>query len=217
MMDVVVEGDVTSTTSTSESESEVDAHSHLPLASQDESLRWLLQCPLSFEQMQDPVVLFPSGHSYDRKYICESLLHFPNLDPKSGVYFDQPLSYATNFGLRNLLQEKGALVVPYDDAYFAQAYQKAWREKVVQQSPQHHGAPARHHHHERRNPPRQRRRRQTFLCNLQDVGVALLMGSAICIGVWVAAEADQQFLRQLERQCELFRTWSPAVAWYSSC
>ena len=95
----------------------------------DASLEWLLQCPISLERMKDPVVVFPSGHSYDRKYICQSLLYHPNLDPKSGVYFEAPLRYTTNFVLRNILQEMQSFV-PHDDSHFEDAYKKAWHEKI---------------------------------------------------------------------------------------
>jgi hypothetical protein len=76
----------------------------------------LLTCPISFERMQDPVVL-PSGHTYDRQSITASLLKQPYLDPKSGVRAKKPLTYAPNFVVRELLQDYGAYV-PFDDSRF---------------------------------------------------------------------------------------------------
>lgn len=93
-----------------------------------ETLEWLLQCPISLERMEDPVVVFPSGHSYDRKCICASLLIFPCLDPKSGVYYDKPLCIVTNFAMRSLLIDMDALV-PYNDSHFANEYKRAWEQR----------------------------------------------------------------------------------------
>ena len=89
---------------------------------------YLLRCPLSLEIMEDPVIM--KGHTYDRKYLCKSLLTYPNLDPITNTRSDKRASYDDNITVRQLLmQEKGdAAYRRYDDNYFPKAYEKAWNE-----------------------------------------------------------------------------------------
>lgn len=192
------------------------------------AVEWLLQCPLSFEQMEDPVVVFPSGHSYDRKSICQSLLHFPNLDPKSGLYYDKPLRYTTNFALRNILQDMQALV-PYDDSGFAEAYTKAWRDKVAQEQsvlPDHELAEMRQHFPGERLVHRIRffLRRHVFDRTLGRFGkqrvvqcvlllFILVLTACICSVVFESS-AKERLVEKENMLCSRYRIFSPAEAWY---
>lgn len=180
---------------------------------------WLLHCPLSFERMEDPVVLFPSGQSYDRRSICQSLLHFPNLDPKSGLYYDKPLRYTTNFALRNILQDMHALV-PYDDSYFAEAYAEVWEEKVGRvKSAQRRGgvydmiveAP----HRFCRSVVRRAFRR--FGKQRVVESALLFLVSILTASIWmfVFAATAKERIAAKETLCSQYRMFFPAEAWYS--
>lgn len=65
-----------------------------------------LLCPISLHVMEDPVFLSPTGHSYDRKYICQWLLETPDRDPQGGTV-DTPFDVVDNYGLRNILTGLG--------------------------------------------------------------------------------------------------------------
>ena len=191
------------------------------------SLEWLLQCPLSFERMQDPVVLFPSGHSYDRQFLCASLLHYPNLDPKSGIYYKEPLRYTTNYALRNVLQERDQLV-PYDDSDFGAAYKQAWQDNNVGQQTNdndydldddNHGMGAAQHQHYRRRhyhrkQQQQQQQRSIMMRQIYQAAAVILLVTAISVGVCRAAAAERAAI-QRARQCQLLRTWNPTLAWYA--
>ena len=88
----------------------------------------LLLCPISCDVMEDPVILLPAGMTYDRKQICKSLLHHPNLDPSSGVRYDGRLQYCDNLAVRQLLMETygDKAYRKYDDSGFESRYQEAW-------------------------------------------------------------------------------------------
>jgi hypothetical protein len=86
-----------------------------------------LMCPISYDRMQDPVILIPSGNTYDCEYICKSLLHHPNLDPSSGVRYYSKLQYCDNLAVRKLLMETygDKAFQKYDDSGFQTRYEKA--------------------------------------------------------------------------------------------
>jgi hypothetical protein len=92
------------------------------------SVHALLLCPISCDVMEDPVILLPAGMTYDRKQICKSLLHHPNLDPSSGVRYDGKLQYCDNVAVRQLLMETygDKAYRKYDDSGFQPRYQEAW-------------------------------------------------------------------------------------------
>ncbi len=92
------------------------------------SVHALLLCPISCDVMEDPVILLPAGMTYDRKQICKSLLHHPNLDPSSGVRYDGKLQYCDNVAVRQLLMETygDKAFRKYDDSGFQPRYQEAW-------------------------------------------------------------------------------------------
>jgi TPR repeat protein len=92
------------------------------------SVHALLLCPISCDVMEDPVILLPAGMTYDRKQICKSLLHHPNLDPSSGVRYDGKLQYCANVAVRQLLMETygDEAYRRYDDSGFQPRYQEAW-------------------------------------------------------------------------------------------
>jgi hypothetical protein len=88
----------------------------------------LLMCPLSYDRMQDPVILIPSGNTYDCELICKSLLRHPHLDPSSGVRYVSKLQYCDNLAVRQLLMETygDKAFKKYDDSGFQTRYDKAW-------------------------------------------------------------------------------------------
>ena len=92
------------------------------------SVQALLLCPISCDVMEDPVMLLPAGITYDRKQICASLLHHPNLDPSSGLRYDSKLQYCDNVAVRQLLMETygDKAYRKYDDSGFQTSYQEAW-------------------------------------------------------------------------------------------
>jgi TPR repeat protein len=92
------------------------------------SVHALLVCPISCDVMEDPVILLPAGMTYDRKQICKSLLHHPNLDPSSGIRYDGKLQYCDNVAVRQLLMETygDKAYRKYDDSGFQPRYQEAW-------------------------------------------------------------------------------------------
>jgi TPR repeat protein len=97
------------------------------------SVHALLLCPISCDVMEDPVILLPAGMTYDRKQICKSLLHHPNLDPSSGVRYDSKLQYCDNVVVRQLLMETygDKAYRRYDDSGFQPRYQEAWNTAKV--------------------------------------------------------------------------------------
>jgi hypothetical protein len=97
------------------------------------SVQELLLCPISCDVMEDPVMLLPSGMTYDRKQICKSLLQHPNLDPSSGVRYDSKLQYCHNLAVRQLLMETygDKAFKKYDDSGFQTRYEKAWNSGNV--------------------------------------------------------------------------------------
>jgi hypothetical protein len=91
------------------------------------SVQALLLCPISFDVMEDPVLLLPAGMTYDCKQICASILYHPNLDPASGVRYDCKLQYCDNVAVRQLLMETygDKAYRKYDDSIFQTRYQEA--------------------------------------------------------------------------------------------
>jgi uncharacterized protein len=91
-------------------------------------LNALLQCPISLDRMQDPVTLFPSGHTFDKKSICVWLLTNPDCDPMSQKKYDTPMSIADNISLRQLLMQQhgDTAYVKYDDSVFQNEYLIKW-------------------------------------------------------------------------------------------
>lgn len=84
-----------------------------------------LTCPISFEIMEDPVVLAANGLSYDRSGLCKWLLRCPHRDP-TGKEYDHPLEFFPNITLRGIIMDKfgDAAYVPHDDSKFATEYQQ---------------------------------------------------------------------------------------------
>lgn len=92
-----------------------------------------LFCPLSLDIIRDPVILCctdPSektyGHVYDKEMLCQSLLMYPNLCPKSNMRYKAPLYYVPCLVLQNFLKEHN-LYKPYNDEHFKKAYFQSQR------------------------------------------------------------------------------------------
>jgi hypothetical protein len=78
-------------------------------------------------------MLIPSGNTYDCEQICNSLLHYPNLDPSSNVRYDSKLQYCANLAVRKLLMETygDKAFQKYDDSGFQARYKMAWNSGNV--------------------------------------------------------------------------------------
>lgn len=84
--------------------------------------------------MEDPVLLIPSGITYDRKSICGSLFRCPNLCPKTNVRYNTPLDYCDNVDIRDRLSN----YVPFDDKEFRRVYQRiqhSWDTRETREMP----------------------------------------------------------------------------------
>jgi hypothetical protein len=64
--------------------------------------------------------------------LCESLLQYPTLWPKTGQHFDQKLSYINNYDTReDLTYYLGDdAYQPYDILFFKRRYEAFWREQT---------------------------------------------------------------------------------------
>jgi hypothetical protein len=98
----------------------------------DERMKKRLTCPISLDYMQDPVTLVQSGQTYDKASLCESLLQYPNLCPKTGQHFDKKLNYIDNYDAReDLTYYLGDdSYQSYDDSIFKRQYEALWSERV---------------------------------------------------------------------------------------
>jgi U-box domain len=65
-----------------------------------------LICPITLERMQDPVLLVSSGHTIDKKYLCQWLLTHPNNDPVTGVIHKTPIEFVDNILVRQQLMNQ---------------------------------------------------------------------------------------------------------------
>jgi U-box domain. len=95
------------------------------------SSKSLLLCPISMEVMKDPVLLSPSGHTYDRESICQSLLIQPDVCPVTNKRYDKQLTFTSNIGLRQVLMATygDSAYQSYDDTWFWPRYHALWKEK----------------------------------------------------------------------------------------
>jgi hypothetical protein len=101
-----------------------------------EDIRRTLTCPISGDFMKDPVILFPSGKTFDRESICTWLLR--NQTPRC-PWTNQPLErhmiYVENRDTRDtLIRYLGEeAYVRYDDSAFRVQYQALWNEPTYQE------------------------------------------------------------------------------------
>lgn len=88
------------------------------------------QCPISLDIMKDPVVLIPTGFTFDRENICKALLIQPNRCPVTGSEFTSPLSLVDNVSMRSeLIEVYGEEAYKrYIDPFFDQNYKQAWNQ-----------------------------------------------------------------------------------------
>jgi Sel1 repeat/U-box domain len=87
-----------------------------------------LICPISWCQMKDPVMVFPSGHSFDKESLLGWLLMHPSKDPITRVEQETPLTFADNVNLRKVLvaHHGDDAYVKYDDTEFQFAMGKKY-------------------------------------------------------------------------------------------
>lgn len=91
----------------------------------------LLICPISLQAFLDPVMVHETGVTYDRKFLCESLRHYPDLEPVWGKKFNRPLCYTENQTVRHLvaLVHGESYLQRYDDRTVQKEYQEAWKRR----------------------------------------------------------------------------------------
>ena len=77
-----------------------------------EEIKRVLTCPISHDIMRDPVMIFQSGHTFDRELLCRWLLKNPTICPATNVDFGEKLQYGDNVSVRKLL-----LLCMGDEAY----------------------------------------------------------------------------------------------------
>jgi U-box domain len=85
--------------------------------------------------MQDPVTLFPSGLTFDKKSICLWLSKHPNQDPVTQILYDKhTLMFADNIALRQILMQVHGdeAYVKYDDTIFRTQYLEAQYQLGIQ-------------------------------------------------------------------------------------
>jgi hypothetical protein len=79
--------------------------------------------------MKDPVVLFPSGRTFDKESISRWLLQNKKpSDPWTNKPLDRHMPYAPNLEIRKMLMENlgDKAYEPYDDSDFLLRYQALW-------------------------------------------------------------------------------------------
>jgi hypothetical protein len=105
---------------------------HVSLPPSNRATMDRLTCPISLDYMRDPVTLVQSGQTYDKEFLCESLLRNPDLCPKTGLHFKQKLNYISNYDAReDLTYYLGDdAYQPYDDSIFKRQYEAFWRERM---------------------------------------------------------------------------------------
>ena len=89
-----------------------------------------LLCPISGSIIQDPVVLFPYGVTYDKQHLCRALLNEPHLDPLTRRRFHEKASYCNNLLVQRTLKRQEAYK-PYDDGEFQKQYNQAWARQIA--------------------------------------------------------------------------------------
>lgn len=80
--------------------------------------------------MRDPVILVQSGHTYDREYLCESLLRDRDLCPSTGKRFGEKIEYRDNLQIRQLLtlHMGQSAYQRYNDSEFRRRYAELWND-----------------------------------------------------------------------------------------
>jgi TPR repeat protein len=83
-----------------------------------------LECPISHEIMQDPVIIVQTGHTYDRQTLCQWLEKCPTRCPLTNQVYDEKLWFNDNITARKLLtMYKGdAAYQPFDDSDFLEKH-----------------------------------------------------------------------------------------------
>lgn len=78
--------------------------------------------------MRDPVKLVQSGITYDREYLCESLLRDRDLCPETGIHYGEMLEYEDDVAVRlRLTFNMGESAYQrYDDSAFRRQYAALW-------------------------------------------------------------------------------------------
>lgn len=92
---------------------ELRAFDHLPMVeaveildNDDAAIPREFLCPISGKMLQDPVLLLPSGITYDKKFLCQELLREPDVDPFTRKRYEEKLRYCNNRLVQRLLIQK---------------------------------------------------------------------------------------------------------------
>jgi ankyrin repeat protein len=94
-----------------------------------EDIQRILTCPISGDIMKDPVILFPSGKTFNRESLCTWLLHNPTPRcPWTNQPLDRHMTYVENREIRDtLIYYLGEeAYVRFDDTDFKDRYQALW-------------------------------------------------------------------------------------------
>jgi hypothetical protein len=101
-----------------------------------EDMQRILTCPISGDIMQDPVILYPSGKTFNRESLCTWLLRNPEPRcPWTNQPLDRDKTYVENREIRATLTlylgEEA--YVRYDDSTFKLQYQALWNEPTYRE------------------------------------------------------------------------------------
>ncbi len=101
-----------------------------------DDIRTTLTCPISGDIMQDPVILFPSGKTFNRKSLCTWLLSNPTPRcPWTNVPLERHMTYVENRDTREtLIRYLGdEAYEPYNDFIFKLQYRALWNAPMFQE------------------------------------------------------------------------------------
>jgi hypothetical protein len=108
----------------------------LALEQLPEDMQRILTCPISGDIMKDPVILFPSGKTFNRESLCTWLLHNPTPRcPWTNQPLERHISFGKNIDIRKMLMENlgDEAFQEYDDFTFKLQYQALWNEPTYRE------------------------------------------------------------------------------------
>jgi tetratricopeptide (TPR) repeat protein len=106
----------------------------LALEQLSDDIRRSLTCPISGDIMEDPVILFPSGKTFNRESLCTWLLRNPMPRcPWTNHPLERHMTYVENREIRDILiyYLGEEAYVRYDDSTFKVQYQALWNTRLA--------------------------------------------------------------------------------------
>jgi TPR repeat protein/GTPase SAR1 family protein len=104
------------------------------LPTMTDDIRRILTCPISGDIMEDPVILFPSGKTFNRESLCTWLLRNPMPRcPWTNQPLERHMTYVENREIRDILISHlgEEAYVRYDDSTFKLQYQALWNTRLA--------------------------------------------------------------------------------------